>query len=272
MFAFELIIPIYMGLIIFFILRSVGADPDATPEAKSSAGILSQFFMVFYTPYITMINVRFIVTSMVEDKKTKMRETLRLMSLSRWNYTMSFFVYQSCMSLWNGVIIGAIMFNNVNAFTIEDDRFKNSVTYIFIAIFLCVGMIGYSMALSTLFYDTKVGQNMSQLAIFIPLILFVAVVNKTGFAGSFLYLTMLTPIGPASALIGIITAGPAIPGFNPLINVDHLNVYVSWFFLFFNIPFWISIYIYLDQVMPNTYGIQRSPFFCCQKKQKIKEF
>jgi hypothetical protein len=93
------------------------------------------------------------------------------------------------------------------------------------------------------------------MAIFIPLIMFVAVVNETGFAGSLLYLTMLTPIGPASALIGIITAGPPIPGFAPLINTDHLNVYVSWFFLIFNIPFWLSIYIYLDQVMPNTYGV-----------------
>ena len=117
--------------------------------------------MVFYTPYITLISTRFIVSTMVEDKKTKMRETLRLMSLSRLNYALSFFIYQAVMALWSGCVIGGILFNNENAFPDEENRLNNSISYIFVAIVQCVGMIGYSMALSTLFDDTKVAQNMT---------------------------------------------------------------------------------------------------------------
>ena len=117
--------------------------------------------MMFYTPYITIMSTRFIVTSMVEDKATKMRETLRLMSLSRMSYMLSFFVYQAILSLWSGVIVGGILFNNSIAFPDEDTRFNNSIGYMLAVILLCLGMIGFSMAFSTLFYDTKVAQNMT---------------------------------------------------------------------------------------------------------------
>jgi hypothetical protein len=112
------------------------------------------------------------------------------------------------MSIWNGCIIGGILFNNEHAFSVEDTRFMDSVGYILVAILLSIGMVGYSMALSTLFYDTKVAQNMSQLAIFIPLILFVAFVNKLDNLKYLTYLTFLFPIGPACALIGILTNNP----------------------------------------------------------------
>jgi ATP-binding cassette subfamily A (ABC1) protein 3 len=264
MFTMELIMPIYMGGIIYFILSAY----ESMPVDISS--VLAQFFMVFYTPYITMMSTRFIVTSMVEDKETKMRETLRLMSLSRFNYCLSFFVYQAILSFWNGCIIGGIMFTNKNAFVVEDTRLMNSISYILIAIVLSLGMIGYAMALSTLFSDTKVGQNMSQMAIFLPLILFLAVSNQNGSVKYLTYFTFLTPIGAASAIIGILTNNPVVPV--PLINIDFLNIYYCWIAAILNIPLWLGIYIYLEQVMPNTYGIQRSPCFCCSKKKRQTDY
>ena len=56
-----------------------------------------------------------------------MRETLRLMSLSRLNYALSFFVYQAILSVWNGVVIGGIMFNNEIAFPVEASRQGDSI-------------------------------------------------------------------------------------------------------------------------------------------------
>ena len=60
------------------------------------------------------------------------------------------------MALWSGYIIGGILFNNKNAFPDEENRFNNSISYIFVAILLCFGTIGYSMALSTLFEEPAV--------------------------------------------------------------------------------------------------------------------
>jgi len=78
------------------------------------------------------------------------------MSLSRLNYTLSFFLYQVILSVWNGVVIGAILWNNVVVFSDPVSRSQNSLYYAILMTVFCIGMVGYSMALSTLFYDTKV--------------------------------------------------------------------------------------------------------------------
>jgi len=108
------------------------------------------------------------------------------------------------------------------------------------------------------------------LALFIPLICFLAVVNQDSNAKYVTFVTFLTPIGPTCALIGIFTNNPVVAVH--LINTSFLNITFCWTAAILNIPLWLGVYMYLDQVMPNTYGIQKHPCFCCQKKQKQKEF
>jgi phosphoglycerol transferase MdoB-like AlkP superfamily enzyme len=110
------------------------------------------------------------------------------------------------MGVWNGVVIGGILFDNEWAYPNPDTRTSCSIQFILIAIVFSIGIVGYSMALSTFFYDTKVAQNMVQMALFIPLILFVAVVNQRTNTKYLTYLTFVTPIGPAGSIIGIITS------------------------------------------------------------------
>ena len=68
--------------------------------------------MVIFTPYITFLSSRFIIQSMVEDKNTKMKESLKLMSLSRTAYASSYFIMQAVMAIFSGVIVGALVFGN----------------------------------------------------------------------------------------------------------------------------------------------------------------
>lgn len=44
--------------------------------------IILPFLLCVYVPNLTALSARFILQTMVEDKQTKMRETLKLMSLS----------------------------------------------------------------------------------------------------------------------------------------------------------------------------------------------
>ncbi len=73
---------------------------------------LIPFNLVFFAPYIFMFQSRFIIQSIVEDKKTNMKETLRLMSLTRFAYSMSFFIFQGILTAWNGIVLGIIMWGN----------------------------------------------------------------------------------------------------------------------------------------------------------------
>ena len=65
---------------------------------------------------------------MVEDKANKMRETLRLMSLSRSAYAGSYFIMQAIFALINGVVIGGVLFGNDSIWTgetISEVNFKS---------------------------------------------------------------------------------------------------------------------------------------------------
>jgi ABC-type multidrug transport system fused ATPase/permease subunit len=47
--------------------------------------------------------------------------------------------------------------------------------------------------------------------------------------------------------------------------------WVSWIVLILSIPFWFYAYLYLDSVMPDTYGISKHPCFCCKSKKHVSE-
>ena len=54
-----------------------------------------------------------------------------------------------------------------------------------------------------------------------------------------------------------------------IIQTHHIPVWVSWVSLCIQIPLWYFAYLYFDSVIPNTYGISRSPCFCIKRKVKI---
>jgi hypothetical protein len=102
----------------------------------------------------------FILNQMVIDKETKMRETLRIMSMSRGAYTMSYFLTQSCFSFCSGVIL-SICFA-LHGSTENNIKLLLSVT--------CLGfaLVAMSMALSTCFTDSKLSAQLGMTLIVLP--------------------------------------------------------------------------------------------------------
>lgn len=49
---------------------------------------------------------------MVEDKANKMRESLRLMSLNKMGYALSFVLFQSIFAIVSSIIMGLFVYNN----------------------------------------------------------------------------------------------------------------------------------------------------------------
>jgi ATP-binding cassette subfamily A (ABC1) protein 3 len=79
------------------------------------------------------------------------------------------------------------------------------------------------------------------------------------------------PIFPAMTILVKLTESQMLPVSYRVLNVDHIPAAVAWFFLFLCIPLWFAIYIYLDSVMPNTYGVQKHPCFCIRKEDKRRK-
>jgi hypothetical protein len=87
----ELINPFIVGLLLKLVCNAYKSKKH--PEGNDLNGaMIIPFDLVFFSPYIFMFLSRFIIQSIVEDKKTNMKETLRLMTLSRFSYALSFFL------------------------------------------------------------------------------------------------------------------------------------------------------------------------------------
>jgi hypothetical protein len=46
---------------------------------------------------------------------------------------------------------------------------------------------------------------------------------------------------------------------------------LSWAVLIILVPFWFFMYMYMDSVIPNTYGISKHPLFCIRKSKTIEK-
>ena len=67
-------------------------------------------------PFMTNIGAKFILHTMLEDKQNKMKETLRLMSLSNISYGLSFMIFQGFFALISALITGSFLIGNENVF------------------------------------------------------------------------------------------------------------------------------------------------------------
>ena len=47
----------------------------------------------------------------------------------------------------------------------------------------------------------------------------------------------------------------------------HIPNWYSWTILAIQIPAWFFVYLYLEKVLPDTYGITKHPCFCCISKK-----
>ena len=75
--------------------------------------------MTFYVSLMVSIGATFLIQQMVEEKENRMRETLRIMSLTPLSYGGSFFLFQAIFAVIGSLIVGGICFGNEVIFPIE---------------------------------------------------------------------------------------------------------------------------------------------------------
>lgn len=47
-----------------------------------------------------------------------------------------------------------------------------------------------------------------------------------------------------------------------------LSIPLAWISLILNIPLYFGLYVYLDQILPNTFGIKKDCCFCLKKSRR----
>ena len=87
-----------------------------------------------------------------------------------------------------------------------------------------------------------------------------------------MYAAYIFPVTPALCIFLklFVSKPPNMPADTVVIfNVDYIDDYSPWIALVLSVPLWLCFYMYLDQVTPSTYGVNRDPCFCCKGSRNI---
>ena len=213
----------------------------------------------------SMLSTRFIMGSIIEDKRTKMRETLRMMSLSQFSYALSFLISSGVPAVLSGLIIGAIVFGDSVMFS-NASIGSPALLSIFFTIALVIynlSSIAFLMVISTFFNDLNTGMNVGGLITGLPVLIYFQLIGSQSWV---IYLFYWIPTIPATDIM-MWCLNPNLETVPIALDNSYINQNVSWIALGLNLPLWIGLYLYLDSIMPSEYGIQKHPLYCLRKQR-----
>jgi hypothetical protein len=135
---------------------------------KGQANFFLPYMLMMVIPNGIEMNMRFIVSQLVEDKEKKVRETLRIMGLGQLAYALAFLLLQTCFALiCAGIMSGGFIMNEVYFPT--DTEAKSGKAFL-VTFLLFMSNIPFAMALSTFFSSAKVASDMAPLMVLVPVI------------------------------------------------------------------------------------------------------
>jgi len=186
---------------------------------------------------------------MVQEKENKMRESLRIMSLTPLSYGGSFLIFQTIFAILGGCIIGAWVFGNEGVF--PDDTTSRSIQFTILLILFQIAQIPLLMSVSTFFSDAKVANYIGYIVAISPLLIFLQFVSiENSNVKYVIYLFFFLPQIPTCCLITQLASAKI--SFEDgqqqiaLIDLSWVSTPACWAAIVLMIPIWLGVYIYLD--------------------------
>ena len=214
-----------------------------------------------------------------------MRETLRIMSLDRWAYALSYFLKQGIFAVFTSIVLFLSFYFSM---TVDlgkgnegiDKNFRQYYTLFFGFVLFGLNIVALAMVLSAFFTDSKLSTQIGIFLMFLPTSLFFYSIISV-LADSLSAVVAQKPYYGEQWL----NAGYMLPHFTfgmVLLDflVDHgfpklaykailpLSMESVWAWNFLSIAIYLCLYIYLDAVIPNKYGVTKSYCFCIKDNKK----
>ena len=259
----EIIVPAICGLLAGYI--------SYTPKVDTHTNPLDYFNQISMT-YLLSLSVvtlsfagscTFILNQIVVDKETKMRVSLKIMSASRLAYTLSYFLTQGCFVIFSALFVGgAFMYSQSSTYGHSTVGAGYDVL-IGAVFFFGLALISLSMALTTLFSDSKLAPQVGMYLLLLPTSVYfyactkhMQVIAPDTLGYKLFPLTYFMPHFSFSVIMlqFYIEGGPKY--------LMHLDVDFAWYCLIGATPFYILLYMYMDGIIPNAFGIRESLCFC----------
>ena len=184
--------------------------------------------------------------------------------MSRCAYTLSYFCTQAVFSFLSAILVTVgLMWKFDN----PDGIAGSPKIVLGASILFGFALIAFSMTLSTLFTDSKLSPQVGMYILLLPTsIYFYVMTNRINIFGR-LNPTLGYKLFPLCYLLpnfsfSVIMLDFYIKG-GPEILMG-LNTTFAWWCLLAATPFYLFLYMYLDGVIPNAFGIRESLVFCCK--------
>jgi hypothetical protein len=208
-------------------------------------------FSIIVLPYATVMGCRFILQTMVHERHSKKKDTMKIMSLTDFSYGLSIFIFQIGFCVLGGIVLSFFIFNQKYLFPAEEEHVMGkSLLFIFVMIQFNIGQQAISMALSTLFNDPQVSSYIGSFLLALPIVLYLQlIVNQS----ELIYLFFWLPHFPAATLFCKLTTSP--DNMFLLTDPHYISSLFSWVCLVSLPVFWFCVYLYLDKVVPGEYGV-----------------
>lgn len=169
---------------------------------------------------------RFVLSQVVIEKEQKMRETLKILSLKTGAYGLSFFFTQLIFSIFTALLV-------VLTFSIVGYLEGAMIVPFFIAVVIyAMAFILYTLFITTFFSDSKLAVQIGQLALILPMAIFIAIYQNNE---TLLPIFYWLPHFPMTVIL------------SSCANTDiDTPLAAAWICLVLNIPLHYLLYVYLD--------------------------
>ena len=241
-------------------LMTLPENPTGTKSdafAQFLGSLLPLFILLMYIPPV--YNTTFLI---VREKESRTKESMRMMGMSDWPYWLSWFFYYTCINsvltfiAW--MIIIWTVISSSNPFIIW--------LYMWLYGEAIFGLIVF---LQSFFNTSKYAGIVASLGYFFGQLADVPVQSATAPYGLKLFFSIFPQVAMQQNAVLFAAFEGAFTGvqFDSLFQtVDNFSFGAGLIMLILGFWFWTLLGLYLDAVLPKTYGDRLPAFFCCTRK------
>lgn len=207
-----------------------------------------------------------VVVQLIQEKQTKVRESLKMMGVDTASLLASFYLLQA-------LIFGSICLVMTLFLTVLPGGIallpNSSPLVVFLFLWLwCMAFVSFSFAFHTLSNRPMLGGLLSALGMLAQFIVY-AVISLTGQepTGSTIYFLSLFPNCALCVGLGVMqgleatTTGATFSSLSVTVNETSMASVMELMLL--NSFMWTTIGWYLEKVLPKEYGVRLKPWFIC---------
>ena len=234
--------------------------PSAGHRRNLFYSVVKQLFALLYV-LLFMYSVFSIIATLVEEKETRVRELLRMMSVETPSLVLSWYITYGTV-----FVVLNIMVTAGSSIGWGIGVFANSTTSLLFLFFFLFSMssIGYAYLVHTFFDQAKTGGVVGMLGFFSSYFLYTAFRSEETPVFMKHMVSFFSPCAFAYGIDCIVQFEEVEIGVhwsNTYEKVKGVSIMDSMWMMFLDAVIYSALGLYLEQVLPKQYGPRRHPLF-----------